>query len=253
MNQHFGAFPSTLDALQKLPGIGRSTAGAILSLAMQQPATILDGNVKRVLARFHAVNGWPGSKAVSDRLWKLAESHTPTGATDAAVHTQAIMDLGATICTRSRPKCADCPLQPSCQAANQSMQNLLPATRPKPVRPTRQIKMLLIVAEGSVLLEKRPPTGIWGGLWSLPESEISADTEGWMALNFPGQLWNASPMRGLKHNFTHFQLDIQAMKINLAQPPDQILEPERYLWYNLAKPPTVGMATPVHKLVKQLE
>ena len=151
-----------------LPGVGRSTAGAILALAHGRRAPILDGNAKRVLARHGAVEGWPGRTAVQKTLWARAERYTPRERV--AAYTQAIMDLGATLCTRTRPRCGECPLTADCKARAAGLQGALPTPRPKRDRPRRATRMLLIFnADRDVLLERRPPNGIWGGLYSLPE------------------------------------------------------------------------------------
>ncbi|HET8551115.1 MAG TPA: A/G-specific adenine glycosylase, partial [Gammaproteobacteria bacterium] len=165
--EYGGELPASLDELMAFPGIGRSTAGAILSLSRGQRHPILDGNVKRVLARFHAIAGWPGDKRVADRLWEFAESHTPVA--DCAAYTQAIMDFGATVCTRRNPACDICPMSANCEAYALGRQHDFPAPRARRGYPERNVRVLVIEAEGAVLLEKRPPTGIWGGLWSLPE------------------------------------------------------------------------------------
>ena len=173
---HDGRMPDQREALEALPGIGRSTAGAILALAHGQRHAILDGNVKRVLARYHLVEGWPGRSAVLDRLWGLAESHTPRRRV--AAYTQAIMDLGATVCTRSRPLCRACPLAESCGALSHGRTAELPSPRPKPTLPERTTAFLILRdSHGRVLLERRPPSGVWGGLWSFPECAAEADAE----------------------------------------------------------------------------
>ena len=167
-----GVFPQTLDGMIALPGIGRSTAGAILSIASGQQTAILDGNVKRVLARFQAVEGWPGKTPVLNELWEYAEAYTPMARV--ADYTQAMMDLGATVCTRSRPQCGDCPLVADCEGHASGEPTRYPGKKPKKVLPVKQTCMVVLEHQGQILLEKRPPTGIWPGLWSLPEV---ADTD----------------------------------------------------------------------------
>ena len=174
MAEHGGRLPETIDALQALPGIGRSTAGAILSLALGQRHPILDGNVKRVLARHAAVAGWPGKAAVQRTLWELAEARTPRRRV--ADYNQAMMDLGATLCTRARPACERCPVAADCRAREQGLQTDYPGPRPRRELPERQVQMLLVRdPQGRVLLERRPPQGVWGGLWCLPELATEAD------------------------------------------------------------------------------
>ena len=173
---HGGRFPDTLEELVALPGIGRSTAGAILALAFGRRQPILDGNAKRVLARYHAVAGWPGESRVGARLWSLAERLTPCRRV--GDYTQAIMDLGATLCTRTRPTCLLCPLADGCRAHALGDPVRFPAPRPKRAYPTRE-KLLVVMrdAGGRVLVERRPPSGIWGGLWSFPEASADLDLE----------------------------------------------------------------------------
>ncbi|HVC37268.1 MAG TPA: A/G-specific adenine glycosylase, partial [Gammaproteobacteria bacterium] len=168
-----GVFPREFEKAASLPGIGRSTAGAILALACGERHAILDGNVKRVLTRLHGAKGWPGENAVAKKLWALAERHTPLK--NVAAYTQAIMDLGATVCTRSRPRCLDCPIAVGCVAHIDGNETKFPTPRPRKRLPVRRTCMLLITCKGRVMLERRPPAGIWGGLWGFPE--LPADRE----------------------------------------------------------------------------
>jgi len=175
-HDHGGYFPREIETMQDLPGIGRSTAAAILALSTGQRHAILDGNVKRVLARYHAVAGWSGQAAVEKELWALAERHTPRARV--AHYTQAIMDLGATVCTRARAACYHCPLANGCRAWREDRVHELPTPRPRTARRSRKTTMLILTNDRSeVLLEQRPPSGIWGGLWSLPETTAAPDDE----------------------------------------------------------------------------
>ena len=172
--EHGGELPVTLDALMALPGIGRSTAAAILALSRGERHAILDGNVRRVLCRYHAIEGWPGASGVARRLWSIAEAHTPDD--DVADYTQAIMDLGATVCTRSRPRCDDCPLNGDCLALAEGRETELPHPKPRKTTPLRETVFVIVRdPRARVLLERRPPAGIWGGLWSFPEVEPQQD------------------------------------------------------------------------------
>jgi A/G-specific adenine glycosylase len=202
-----GAFPESLDAVLTLPGIGRSTAGAILSLASGQRHPILDGNVKRVLARFHAVGGWPGQASVLNRLWALAEGYTP--ATGVAAYNQAIMDLGATLCTRGRPACGQCPLAADCAARAAGRQRDFPAARPRKDLPVRKTRLLLLSNEaGGILLEQRPPAGIWGGLWSLPEVAHGQPLDAWCREQMGLRVRVIEEWPCVQHTFSHFHLEI---------------------------------------------
>lgn len=243
-----GEFPLSSEILQQLPGIGRSTAGAILALSMNQRQPILDGNVKRVLTRFHAIEGWPGNREVEATLWQLAESHTPE--TEVAAYTQAIMDLGATLCTRSNPACPRCPLQLNCQAFQNARPTDFPTKKPKKTLPTRHTFMLLLRnQEAEVLLLKRPPTGIWGGLWGLPEC-IDKQTALAFAARY-GEVKTVSELASLRHTFSHFHLDITPICLELTHQPNCVMEPGLSLWYNSSSPAKVGLAAPVKTLLSR--
>ncbi len=199
-----GTLPADVEALAGLPGIGRSTAGAIVSLAAGLRAPILDGNVKRVLCRFAAVQGWPGEAKTSRELWRISETLTPS--TRVADYTQAMMDLGATLCTRSNPTCSRCPLQSGCLAFRHRLTGELPAPRPKKDMPERHCLMLVLCdGKGRFYLEKRPPAGIWGGLWSFPEFGSHAELAAWCQIRNVNSELKALPER--RHTFSHYHLD----------------------------------------------
>ncbi len=251
-----GQFPETVEGLEQLPGIGRSTAGAILSISTGKRAAILDGNVKRVLARYYAITGWPGTTENIKQLWRYAEQNTPTERV--ADYTQAMMDMGATLCTRSKPACLLCPLQKGCQAYMQGRANELPESKPKKAIPVKQTLMLLIRnEEGQVLLRQRPPTGIWGGLWSLPETSDLRDAA--QETGLPIDPDSATALEPVRHTFSHFHLDITPVKVSLsekAQSKDltnHVMEQPATLWYNLHQPQKVGLAAPVKKLLGKLK
>ena len=251
MDAHRGVLPGSIDGLMSLPGIGRSTAGAILSLAAAKRAPILDGNAKRVLARYHAVDGWPGRAAVQHRLWALAEAHTPDHRV--AEYTQAIMDLGATVCVRSRPRCGHCPVSARCKARIAGVQAAIPAARPRRERPRRAVRMLLVSdPEQRVLLEKRPARGIWGGLYSFPELGHGEDPDGWCARHLGVRVSAQTALQPLEHAFTHFDLSIRPVRIRLAGPPRAPMDADGWLWYNPAHEIEVGVASPVAFLLGTL-
>nr|POR05100.1 A/G-specific adenine glycosylase [Cobetia sp. MM1IDA2H-1] len=214
--EHGGTFPvESVEALSALPGIGRSTAGAIISISTGQRAPILDGNVKRVLARLHAVEGWPGRPAVERKLWTLAERYTPQ--VRLADWTQAMMDLGATLCTRgSKPDCTRCPFEEVCVAHARGEEKRFPESKPKKAIPTRQTLMLLVSDEtGRILLERRPPTGIWGGLWAPPLVEDRDAAREWVAREARGAHLEA-PLDSFEHVFSHFRLTITPQPVQLG-------------------------------------
>ena len=247
MSKHEGVFPTEFDAVLALPGIGRSTAGAILAFSQQQRHAILDGNVKRVLARFYAVEGWYGKKAVENRLWELAEHNTPNERV--AQYTQAIMDFGATLCTRGKPDCANCPLQAECLAYQQDRVTELPHRKPKVTKPVKQTHMLLIQNDsGEVLLAQRPPSGIWGGLWSPPEVA---------SLKAPLQMHNmelelTETQATFRHSFSHYHLDITPALARISKRSEKVTENTNLLWYNLSSPAALGLPAPVKKLLDSL-
>jgi A/G-specific adenine glycosylase len=247
-----GRFPEQIDAIMQLPGIGRSTAGAILSLACSQRHPILDGNVKRVLARFHALEGWPGRSAVLKQLWSLSDRSTP--ARRVAAYNQAMMDLGATVCTRANPDCGACPLNVACQAFRQQRQRELPSPRPRRALPVREVRMLMLLdAQRGVWLERRPPHGIWGGLWSFPEFADQQSLFNWCDQRGIGLDAGAEQWPVVRHTFSHFHLDVTPCRVALQNPPLSVMEADKGLWYNSRKPEALGFAAPVQRLLAQLE
>jgi A/G-specific adenine glycosylase len=251
-----GIFPKTIEELKTFKGIGRSTAGAIAAISMQIRAPILDGNVKRVLARYRAIEGWPGHTAVSNRLWVLAEELLPS--IRVASYTQAIMDLGATVCVRSNPACGICPLRHDCLAyQNKTIENF-PGRKPSKEIPVRSITMFILTNEShQVLLYKRPPDGIWGSLYSLPESPNNKTIPQLRSLGSESNdqaigIENAIVMDPIRHTFSHYHLDIQP--IRLAINPDKLTvgNSEEWLWYPLNQSVEVGLAAPVKKLLSQI-
>ena len=245
--RHGGDFPRTLEAVMALPGIGRSTAGAILALSANERHPILDGNVKRVLCRQFGVAGYPGDPAVEQRLWSLAEACTPFSRV--AEYTQAIMDLGATVCTRARPACLLCPVATSCVALRDGRQDQLPTPRPRTRRPQREVWMVIAVrAGGELLLERRPPQGIWGGLWGLPEFPTRAHALQWSQ----ERLASARPAiagASLRHAFSHFELEIWPLIVHCADSTAGLRDDDRYLWYDPHDPPRLGLPKPIATLI----
>ena len=247
-------FPATLDALSGLPGIGRSTAGAIMAIAYQKRATILDGNVKRVLARCFGIAGWPGQNGVGQRLWQQADTLTP--ACRIADYTQAIMDLGATLCTRIRPVCEECPLSDGCIAYQENKIASLPGKKPKKIKPEKTTCMLLLQNDaGEWLLRKRPNSGIWGGLWSFPECDSSEIQNSLLDIGVSGA--SSQVLAPFRHSFTHFHLDITPILVELDQAQsskldERVSESNEQLWFNQNNPREIGLTRPVTKLLAQL-
>src|SRR5690606_32570403 len=247
---HDGNFPETLDVLIALPGIGRSTAGAILAQAKGLRHPILDGNVKRVLARYHAIEGWTGERTVEARLWALADAHTPDERV--ADYTQAIMDLGATLCVRGRPACTVCPIADACRACRLGIQARLPPPRPKRARPQRRRSMLVVRdPDGRVLLERRPEHGIWGGLFSLPELDDGDSARAWCKRRLGTVPLDETELPEVAHAFTHFDLTIAPRLVRLATDCRTIMEAQNFVWYNAAQS-NLGLAAPIRALLDNL-
>ncbi len=247
--QHRGRLPRTLADLQALPGIGRSTAGAILALSCRQRHAILDGNVKRVLARVFAIEGWPGEREVERRLWDLADACTPTR--DVHRYTQAVMDLGATVCTRTKPACGRCPLESLCVAPARGIEDSLPGPRPRRgARRVERTHMLLAVRDdASVLLERRPAAGLWGGLWGLPQFADTAGAAGWSRKHLRLRSARFRAGETVRHSFTHFDLDIVPLELRVPG-PGVVMDGEGYVWYNSRAPAKLGLAAPVAALIR---
>lgn len=248
----YGAdLPKTFDELADLPGIGRSTAGAILAQARGMKFPILDGNVKRVLARFHGIRGWTGSTATQKALWHLAESHTPDSrVTD---YTQAIMDLGAIVCTRAKPRCSECPLSADCVALREGLTATLPESKPQRALPTRTTMMLILRDEtGRLLLERRPPLGVWAELWSLPEAhDIEAAKLGAASVHARGDIVFRH-LPPFTHTFSHYRLDVTplACDVNIKT---HIGEASNRRWLKPADAAKLGLPSPVRKLIENLD
>jgi len=246
-----GHFPEDIRQVRELPGIGQSTAGAILSLALGQRHPILDGNVKRILARCFSVSGWPGRNEVLRRLWKLAEACTPTDRVGA--YNQALMDLGATLCTRGRPNCGFCPLARGCRALARGEPTAFPESRPRKILPVRALRMLLVRNPvGEVLLERRPPAGIWGGLWSLPECGPHLDAVDWCRQHLGVSPHRVEKLPVRRHTFSHFHLDITPLRVELPHGSAVIADSGRGAWCDPHRPGTLGVAAPVARILREL-
>ena len=243
-----GQFPVTFEDVVALPGVGRSTAGAILSLSQNQHFPILDGNVKRVLARCYAVDGWPGKKDVENRLWDISTRVTP--ADGVQYFNQAMMDLGAMVCTRSKPKCDLCPLQSGCIAYAQHNPTAWPGKKPKKSIPEKTAYFLIMQQDNEIWLEKRPAKGIWGGLYSFPQFETEDALHEWLAQ----QHIRHTPLQQLiafRHTFSHFHLDIVPVATSITD-RTAIRDGSDGIWYNSRNPPAIGLAAPVENLLKQI-
>ncbi|MCW8091025.1 A/G-specific adenine glycosylase [Alteromonas sp. ASW11-130] len=246
-NEYAGEFPTEIDQVIALPGIGRSTAGAILSIAGGQAHPILDGNVKRVLARFYAIEGWPGNKKVEQSLWDVAERHTPDK--QCARYTQAMMDLGAMVCTRSKPDCDHCPLQNGCLAYAQGAQNEFPGKKPKKALPQRKTCMVALSFQNQILLKKRPPSGLWGGLFGFIEGASLQD----VITSYDIQEYREISLTPFMHTFSHFQLHITPVFIELGQPLLLGVAEDNSRWFDILEPIEVGLAAPTQKIVNEIK
>ncbi len=253
MSEFGGEFPSDLDDLQKLPGIGPSTAGAIRSIAFNEKAPLLDGNVKRVLTRIHAISEPIDDKATVDRLWDLAVAYTPKIRT--ADYTQAIMDLGATLCTRSKPDCLQCPFVKNCKAYELSIVDQVPTKKTLKRIPTREATFLIIKQGKRVLLHRRPSSGIWGGLFCVPEingaatdREITRYCQQRLKLNVTA----LQPLASFRHTFSHYHLTIHPILLEIKKPVGRIMEDGQQIWYNLSQPENVGLPKPIQSILREL-
>ncbi len=253
MDEHEGRIPDNIELLMNLPGIGRSTAGAILALSYNQSHPIADGNVKRVLARLHVIEGDPSTTSFNKRIWQLAEQYTPT--INPAEYTQAIMDLGATICLRSKPNCDNCPVDSFCQARQRDQVNLYPSRIKKRGRPTKNtIFTILQSTRGEVLLEQRPPTGIWGGLWSFPECDAETrDVNTWIMEHFGFKVTNINFGEQLKHTFSHFDLNITPVYAKVIDSRVAIRDGAKFQWLQPSTNINLGLAQPVRQLLENLQ
>lgn len=249
VDEHGGKFPHDFDTIQTLSGIGRSTAAAIASFAFNQVQTILDGNVKRVLARHFLVEGWPSAPKVEKELWGLAEALLPKQ--EMVAYTQGLMDLGATLCTRSKPKCVACPIVNTCNAHQQQRVHELPTPKPRKTIPEKHTTMLILLHGDEVMLEKRPPTGIWGGLWSFPETEANLDIVTLVHERFGVSAEATKPLPTLSHTFTHFKLHIQPQPLQVLKRQPNVCEP-RQIWLNIEDAIGAAIPTPIRKILQTL-
>lgn len=260
---HGGVFPQDFDTIQTLSGIGRSTAAAIASFAFQQVQTILDGNVKRVLTRYFAIAGWPSTPKVEKSLWLLAEQLLPP--TDMVAYTQGLMDLGATVCTRSKPKCSACPLQQNCLARLQNLTTQLPTPKPKKTILEKNTTMLILRQHDEVMLVKRPSSGIWGGLWSFPEFEETTSpgqalNNGYLNTDYEHSCLNqfgvsATAEQALptfSHTFTHFKLHIKPQPLTVLKQSLQAKE-SAYVWLSIEEALGAAIPTPVRNILLYLQ
>jgi A/G-specific adenine glycosylase len=251
VNAYDGFFPSTIDTLISLPGIGRSTAGAIMSLAHHQRFPILDGNVKRVLSRYAAIEGWPGHKAVETTLWHLAEQLLPEHRF--ANYIQAQMDLGATVCTRSKPNCSACPFSNDCQAYLQGSTAHYPASKPKKAIPTRETHWVVAQSsDGKLLLEQRDKRGIWGGLWSFSEKESLEEVQNHCEFTNIFISNSREQLSQIKHSFSHYKLIIYPHLIQCKQNRDVIADNNKLKWYKIDEALQLGLPAPVKQFIQSL-
>ncbi len=250
--RHQGQLPNDPDALLALPGIGRSTAGAILALAWNRPYPILDGNVKRVLTRYHGIAGWPGRRKVEQKLWHLADIHTPEQ--QAADYTQAIMDLGATVCTRMHPRCDVCPLRNTCYAHAHQRTSEFPEVRPKRQRPTRQATLLVLRdRQGRILLERRQQGGVWQGLWSLPQDTTIGSLRNLARAHAKLAGCRQQNLPAIHHSFSHYHWHATPWLVDQVTPFSGVREPDMLNWWTPQQAMDLALPAPIRKFLSQLE
>jgi A/G-specific adenine glycosylase len=249
VERHGGEFPPDVDAIAALPGVGRSTAAAIAAFAFGARAAILDGNVKRVLARHRGIDGFPGAPKVEAALWQVAESLLPRNGLE--TYTQALMDLGATVCTRNAPMCEACPVARDCVALAQDRIGALPSARPRKALPQRAVKVLLIERAGAILFEKRPATGIWGGLWSLPETGIESKIGVECKRRFGATVEAGDTLPPIEHGFTHYRLTIHPQRVAVRAWPRRAEAPG-LVWLTREDALSAALPAPIRKLLRAL-
>ncbi|MBI1174874.1 MAG: A/G-specific adenine glycosylase [Sideroxydans sp.] len=248
MKKHGGEFPLEFEQIVALPGIGRSTAAAICALARHERRAILDGNVKRVLARHRGIAGWTGDRRVETQLWQQAEALLPPH--EVATYIQGLMDLGATVCSRSRPKCAACPVQDDCVALDSERTAELPTPRPKKSLPEKHSTFVLLRHGNDILLEKRAASGIWGGLWCPPQFDDASSALAYCQQHFA--LRDTLPLPAFAHTFSHFRLHISPLLLNVERKPQLAAQPGR-LWMELADALNAAIPAPVRMLLEELQ
>ncbi|HVY79760.1 MAG TPA: A/G-specific adenine glycosylase [Steroidobacteraceae bacterium] len=246
-----GEFPRTFDEVADLPGVGRSTAGAILALSRGERFPILDGNVRRVLSRFFGVQGDLSERSATDKLWRLADECTPSENVD--VYTQAIMDVGATVCTRRKPLCTYCPLREWCYARRTGKQDEIPAPKRARSRHSKHVFMLVALRDedSSVLLERRPESGVWGGLWCLPEFDTETAARAFALQTLRAPQTEPTHLSLIEHAFTHFDLIVTPLLTRCAGPAG-VMDAPRSLWYNPRQPARIGLPAPIKTLLTGL-
>ncbi len=246
---HGGRFPRRFEQVSALPGIGRSTAAAICVFAYGARHAILDGNVKRVLARFRGIKGYPGNSKVADSLWREAVRFLPRRAVEA--YTQGLMDLGATVCRRAKPRCAECPVHGDCVALRRGWVARLPGPRPRKPLPHKRTTMLMLTRAGEVLLEKRPAAGIWGGLWCLPEVARKTDLEAYCLKRFGARVTEIEELAAIAHGFTHFSLNIRPLRLRVSALVPQASEPG-VVWLPFEEARGAAIPAPVRRILAAL-
>lgn len=252
-SEYSSRFPQCFDEIVALPGIGRSTAGAILALAYDQRYPILDGNVKRVFARLFAIDRWPGEKQTEQKLWSLAEQYLPQKRL--ADYTQAMMDLGATVCVRAKPRCEHCPMRSDCVAFNLGRPADFPVARKRKTLPEKHVTMLMVERnKKEVLLIRRPPVGIWGGLWGFPESKQTDPRllPAWSKKTLGLTIKTQQHWPVVRHSFSHYHLFIHPVTAKLVGNSATVMELSDTVWYKLDHPDRRGLAAPVKRLLQQL-
>lgn len=250
VRERAGRFPDGFDAVRALPGVGRTTAAAICAFAYGERRAILDGNVKRVLTRHFGIRGYPGDKAVEAALWTTAESLLPRR--DIATYTQALMDLGAAVCTRRKPSCMSCPLAAECVAYARDLVDTLPTPKPRKALPQRNTVMLVLEHAGKVLLERRPESGIWGGLWCLPECATDDAVAALCMRRYGAEVCSVLPLSPLIHGFTHFRLTIDLKHLRVSRLQPRTAEPG-HAWMPLEEAIAAAVPSPVRRILAALQ
>jgi A/G-specific adenine glycosylase len=248
---HLGEFPTEVDLLIELPGIGRSTAGAIISLALEAKAAILDGNVKRVLARYHGISGWPGHGKIEKKFWTVAEASLPDK--DYRTYSQSLMDLGATLCTSTTPECTRCPLRKGCHAKKNHVINNFPGKKPHQIIKRQNFFFIMVINKlGNILLQKQPGKGVWGGLWSFPKATNKKDCDIFLNDLFTVKWQKVKEMDTFQHRLTHLEFRITPLLFSSSATTKEAELTSNLKWHNIHRTISVGLPSPVKKLILEI-
>lgn len=247
VEKYHSRFPMKVEDLMTLPGIGRSTAGAICALAFKNPAPILDANVVRVFCRFYGIKEYAGVSTIKNKLWELAERNLPSK--DISIYTQALMDLGATICKVNSPSCKDCPIKKKCESHKRNWIDHIPAKKPKKKIPTRDVYALVVEKGEYILLEKRIRSSVWEGLWSLPEIHKDCQPQKWVKDFLGEEVYIGLRKGSTLATFSHYKMRLFFEHIQIHKPINKVIN-EKFKWVDKEEIKHIALPTPIKKLLE---